>query len=386
MDPDEDLISFGGPDRPGRPGPPRRPPGRAPRGAGWLLLGAAAVAAVAVVLVTQPAQPQQPAPPPTVSVTDLGHRLFGAKVGWELFGRGPGELVSIEPATGRVTSTRVPALDSSGPVSFLIDPHQAIIRPLDYVPGYRVPDGGSPRGLSGLLSQGGPALPGPRPGQVWVVTTSVGRATLTLAGPSGARVTSVPLPAGGPPPLTATPDGSGGVLLTGNTGTFDAGPGGLRRLSLEPLATGPGRWLAVTCSGHHGPGHHQHCHTVVVDSATGAQRTLPGPALPHTPMTPWPPGIIAPDGAAAAILELSRGYQLSLHLVDLGSGADRVLNLPVSQDVDNEIMAWSPDSKWLFVVTDVGAVQVVSASTGRVSSLGVPLPFISQIAVRDAPG
>ena len=368
MDPDEDLISFGG-------------PGRPPRGAWWLLLGVAAAAAVAVVLMTQPGPPRQPAPPHTVTVTDLGHRLLGARAGWELFGRGPGELVSIEPATGRVTSTRVPALDSSGPVSFLIDPHQAIIRPLDFVPGYRVPDGGSPRGLSGLLSQGGPVLPGPRPGQVWVVTTSVGRASLTLAGPSGARVTSVPLPAGGPLPLTATADGSGGVLLTGDSGTFDAGLGGLRRLSLAPLATGPGRWLAVTC-----PGHHQHCHTVVVDSATGAQRTLPGPALPHTPMTPWPPGIIAPDGAAAAILELSRGYQLSLHLVDLGSGADRVLDLPVSQDVDNEIMAWSPDSKWLFVVTDVGAVQVVNASTGRVSSLGVRLPFISQVAVRDAPG
>ncbi len=134
------------------------------------------------------------------------------------------------------------------------------------------------------------------------------------------------------------------------------------------------------------PGHHQHCHTVVVESATGAQRTLPGPALPHTPMTPWPPGTIAPDGAAAAVLELSRDMQLSLHLLDLRSGADRALGLPVSQDADNETMAWSPDSKWLFVVTDVGAVQVVNASTGQVSRLGVSLPFISQVAVRDAPG
>ncbi len=229
MDPDEDLISFGGPDRPDRPGGPVRPrrlPSRAPRWAGWLVLGAAAAAAAVVVLVTQPGQPQPPAPHPTVSVTDLGHRLLGATGGWELFGRGPGELVSIELATGQVTWTRVPALASGGPVSFLIGPHQAIIRPLDYVPGYRVPDGGSPRGLSGLLSQGGPALPGPRPGQVWVVTTSVGRASLTLTGPSGALVTSVPLPAGGPLPLTATADGSGGVLLTGNSGTFDAGPGG----------------------------------------------------------------------------------------------------------------------------------------------------------------
>jgi hypothetical protein len=381
MDPDEDLISFGGPDRPGRPGRARRPPLRAPRWAGWLFLGAAAAAAAVVVLVTQPGQPRQPAPRPAVTVTNLGHRLLGTTASWELFGRGPGGMVSVEPATGRVTWTRVPALDSSGPVSFLIDPHQAIIRPLDYVPGYRVPDGGPPRGLSGLLSQGGPALPGPRPGQVWVVTVSIGRAALVLIRPDGTRQVSVPLPAGGPLPLTATADGSGGVLLTGNSGTFDAGPGGLRRLSLEPLAAGPGRWLGVTC-----PGHHEHCHTVVVDSATGAQRTLPGPALPHTPMTPWPPGLIAPDGAAAAVLELSRDSQLSLHLLDLRTGADRTLSLPVSQDADNETMAWSPDSRWLFVVTDVGAVRVVNASTGQVGRLGVQLPFISQVAVRDASG
>ncbi len=374
MDQDEDLISFGSPGR-----PHRRRSGLG-RWGGWALLGVAVLVA-AFVLAGRSSQPRRQAPRPDVTVSDLGHRLLGATAGWELFGRGPGGVVAVEPATGRVTWTRVPALDSSGPVSFLIDPHQAIIRPLDYVPGYLVPDGQPPHGLSGLLSQGGPALPGPRPGQVWVVTAGVGHVALVLTGLTGARLASVPLPAGGPLPLTATPDGSGGVLLTGNTGTFDAGPGGLRRLSLEPLAVGPGRWLAVSC-----PGHHQHCHNVVVDSATGAQRTLPGPVLPHTPMTPWPPGIIAPDGAAAALLELSRDSQLSLHLLDLRSGADRMLSLPVSQDVDNETMAWSPDSRWLFVVTDVGAVRVVSASTGQVGWLGVPLPFISQVAVRNAPG
>ncbi len=370
MDPDEDLISFGAPDR------PRRRPGRWP---GWLLVGAAAVAAI-VVLVTRPGQAPRPAAHPAVTVTDLGHRLLGVTARWELFGRGPGGMVSVVPATGVVTWTRVPALDSTGPVSFLIDPHQAIIRPLDFVPGYLVPDGKPARGLSGPLSQGGPALPGPRPGQVWVMTTGVGSAALALTRPDGARQALVPLPAGGPLPLSATADGSGGVLLTGPSGTFDAGPAGLRRLSLQPLAVGPGRWLAVSC-----PGHRQPCHNVMIDSATGARRMLPGPALPHTPLTPWPPGLIAPDGAAAALLEMSRDSQLSLHLLDLRTGADRMLSLPISQDVVNETMAWSPDSRWLFVVTDTGAVRVVSARTGQPASLGVPLPFISQIAIRAAP-
>ena len=375
MDPDEDLVSFGSSDR------PRRGPGRSGRWAGWLLLGVAAAAAVVVVLVTRPGPPSRPAPHPAVTVTDLGHRLLGTTVRWELFGRGPGGMVSVEPATGRVTWTRVPTLASSGPVSFVVDSHQAIIRPMDFVPGYLVPDGKPPRGLPGLLSQGGPALPGPRPGQVWVVTASVGHAALALTGLDGTRQASVPLPPGGPLPLTATADGSGGALLTGPGGTFDAGPGGLRRLSLEPLAVGPGRWLAVTC-----PGHRQHCHTVVVDNATGAQRTLPGPALPHTPLTPWPPGIIAPDGAAAAVLELGRDSQLSVHLLDLRSGANRLLSLPISENGASETMAWSPDSRWLFVVTDTGAVRAVNASTDQQASLGVRLPFISQIAVRAAAG
>jgi hypothetical protein len=38
------------------------------------------------------------------------------------------------------------------------------------------------------------------------------------------------------------------------------------------------------------------------------------------------------------------------------------------------------------VVTDTGAVRVVSASTGHAVGLGVRLPFISQVAVRAAPG
>jgi hypothetical protein len=371
MDPDEDLISFGSSDR------PRRRLGRWP---GWLLLGAALVAAI-VVLVSRPGQPHRPAAQSAVTVTDLGHRLLGVTAHWELFARGPGGMVSIVPATGVVTWTRVPALDSSGPVSFVIDPHQAIIRPLDFVPGYLVPDGKPARGLHGLLSQGGPALPGPRPGQVWVATAGVGHAAMALTGPDGTRQASVPLPPGGPSPLTATADGSGGVLLSGPGGTVDAEPGGLRRLSLQPLAAGPGRWLAVSC-----PGHRQHCHNVIIDSATGVQRMLPGPALPHTPMTPWPPGMIAPDGAAAAVLELGRDGQLGLHLLDLRSGVDRLLSLPISQDVVNETMAWSPDSRWLFVVTDTGAVRVVSASTGQAVGLGVRLPFISQVAVRAAPG
>jgi hypothetical protein len=374
--PDGDLISFGSPDRERR-GP--RWPGRPPRWAGWLLLGGAVTAGV-IVLATGSGRPHRPAPRPAVTVTETGRRLLGVRARWELFGFGPAGVLSIQPATGRITRTAIPPLDSTGPVSFLVGPHQAIVRPLDFVPGYLVPDGQPARALTGLLNEGGPALPGPRPDEVWVVTGDSQHAALTLARLGGQRLASVPIPIGGPVPLSATPDGSGGVLLTGPDGTFDVQPGGLRRVSLQPLAVGPGRWLAVTC-----PGHRHRCADIVIDSATGAQRTLPGPVLPHTPLTLWPPGVIAPDGAAAAVLEPGPGG-LSARLLDLRSGASRVLNVAVSQDVVSETMAWSPDSRWLFVVTGTGAVRAVNASTGQVSSLTVQLPFISQIAVRTAPG
>ena len=54
---------------------------------------------------------------------------------------GPDGVVRIELARGRITRTAVPPVDSSGPISFLAGPGSAIVRPLDAVAGYAVPDG-----------------------------------------------------------------------------------------------------------------------------------------------------------------------------------------------------------------------------------------------------
>ena len=45
-------------------------------------------------------------------------------------------------------------------------------------------------------------------------------------------------------------------------------------------------------------------------------------------------------------------------------------------------LAWSPDSRWLFVASADGRLFPVEAATGQVHDLGVPLPPIEQLAVR----
>ena len=77
-----------------------------------------------------------------------------------MFARGSATVLRIEFAHGRITRTVVPALASNGPVSFVATPHAAIIRPLDFVPGFLVPDGRPPYALTGALASGGVLLPG----------------------------------------------------------------------------------------------------------------------------------------------------------------------------------------------------------------------------------
>jgi hypothetical protein len=174
----------------------------------------------------------------------------------------------------------------------------------------------------------------------------------------------------------ATSDGRGGVLVIEYTETgstwYDVRPGGFQRIARELAAVGPTRWLVVDWPAGHC------CSYAIVDPATGARHTLPGPSA-----EPLPGGVIAPDGSAAAIVEGS-GDRLSLHLFNLVSGSDQ--QIPVSVDAQlaaGQWLAWSPDSRWLFVLTAHGKLAVVDARTGHVEGLGVSLPSLSLIAVRN---
>ncbi|MGO9221557.1 MAG: hypothetical protein ACLP5E_27930 [Streptosporangiaceae bacterium] len=311
----------------------------------------------------------------SVRVTEAGHRLLGVRAGWDLLGYGPDRAVRIQPAAGRVTQTVVPPLVSGSPVSFVAGPSQVIIRPWDFVPGYVVPDGKPARNLPGVLEHGGQVLPGPRPGEVWV-RPSLSATSLSLIRLNGSETgVSMRLPSGGW--WLATPDGQGDVLLSGVGEIYAVWPGGSRHLGGMLAAVGSTRWLTVNCYRPH------RCADVVVNPRTGVQRQLGGP--PVVSVSASAPGVIAPDGATAAVFRVSTSGQVTLHLLSLTSGADQRIAVPLEQAANAGTLAWSPDSRWLFVITAHGGLAAVNASTQQVRGLGVQLPWLSQIAVRDAP-
>jgi hypothetical protein len=379
----------------------RSPNRRWPRWLALLLAGAAAaIVAVAVTHRSKPAaspatrapthgsssstpsgpSPSSVVPPTSIRVTNLGHPLLGTAAGWELFGRGVGVLVRIQPALGRITRTFVPGLATSGPVSFLATSNEVLIRPLDLVPGYAVPDGQPARELTGRLSRYGPALPGPDPRHVWVAAGAGPLSTMILVGQDGKPTgASIRVPAD----MNAFPetDDTGGLLLTGTGGTYDARPDGLHRITTGTLlALGPTRWLTRECDSDH------HCATVVIDRTTGARHTLadlPGYASAgHGPVAAagTTPGVISPDGTTAALIDPATAR---VHLLTLASGADHPLAVRYSrQAAPGETMVWSPDSRWLFITESNGRLAVIDAHTRQLRHLGAPLPQLSQLAIR----
>jgi hypothetical protein len=264
-------------------------------------------------------------------------------------------------------------------VSFVVTPTLAIVRPLDAVAGYEVGGQGPARRLPGLLSQGGgPLFAGPDPAHLWVVPEGVHHTAMTLVGldglPAGA---SVRLPANGLS-ITATTDGRGYALLNGGGGVYDTGPSGLRWVARSVAAVGATRWLAVACR------HGQHCRDEVIDTARGSVQRLPGPAVQGPA---WPPGVISPDGSQAAVLSAGGNGKTRLSLINLGNGVSRDVPVPIDQhSLGGQLLAWSPDGKWLFAVAAHGRLVVVAARTGQVTGLGAALPPLAQIAIRAAAG
>ena len=387
----DEIVEFGS----GRSAARRPLPRWVPR-ALLACLVVAALVTVAVRGVSHQARPaaKAPAPPPPMRVTLAGHRLLGVTAGWELFARGPNELLRIQLAQGRITQTYVPPLETASPdVAFVIGAHEAVIRPSDLVPGYVVPDGGQARPLTGVLSDGGPLVPGPGGSQAaWVASGSPTSPELSLISLTGHRSgPSIRFQSGGPQvPATAVSDGRGDVLVTDNNDFFvyDTGPGWDRPVPGTVIAIGPTEWLVDACDPLY-----LHCRDEVVNASSGSRRAVPG-AAPTGPYYyfGWPPtGVISPDGSTAAVAESGRNERLTVHLVDLRTGAIRDLNVPVGMsggDLDvggnaNEnSMVWSPDGRWLFVAATGGKLVVVDMRTGRVEGLGVRLPTVDQVAIR----
>ena len=345
----------------------------------WLLLACLLIAAT-VIAVRHSGGTRQPVRMP-VTVTDFGHPLLGIKTGWELFALGADSVVEIQLAHGRVIRTALPPPEGSGPVSFIVGPRSAIVRPEDNVPGYLVPDSQPPKPLTGILARGGLLLPGPHAGQAW--DTAGGSNSLVLVGADGrATSTRITLPNRNWPSESAMSDGRGEVLVANNSSgkQYDASPHSRRPVAALLTAVGPSRWLGMTCP-------RGICQNVVVNPVTGSQQKLPGSSVPLRTW-PWPefPGSVAPDGLTAAVV-VSRGkVQVALEQISLVSGAVKPIAVPINQNASSQTMAWSPDSQWLFVLAASGKLLAVNISTGKVQSLGIPLPGFSQLTIRSAAG
>jgi hypothetical protein len=364
----EEIVEFGAARRPFG--------GRLPR-----LLLTALVAATLVFVLYRPGthQPNHSAKrtlsPPPVSIARVGHRILGISATWDLFGLTSNGLVSIQFGRAQITRTVLPPTPGDASVSLVLGPRQAYIRPLDNAPGYVVPDGLPGRSLTGILSRGGLLLPGPAPGEEWYISNSE---QITLVGPAGT--------ASGPPfaavaaqypGQSAMADGRGYVVLFNSSGVeYDATPTGLRPVGALLVAVGPKNWLGLGCQ-------QGQCRNVVVNAKTGVRRTLPGAAL-NVVSWPWPaePGVASPDGSLAVVIVTRGALGMALDLVNLSTGRTTTLPVPVGMSSDSRALAWSPDSRWLFVLTGTGRLVAVRVSDGTVHSLGVGLPALSQIAMR----
>jgi hypothetical protein len=311
--------------------------------------------------------------PQPVVTQYFDHPFLGLYSTWELYGLGPTNVVRIQFARARLTRTEFPSLASSGPVSFVVDAGGAVVRPLDNVPGYRVPDTQAAKLLVNALNHNGPALPGPDGRSLWVPTGSGNHDQLMLVDDAGNKVGPV-INIPDSMSSVALPDGAGYLILTDETGSYDARPDGLKRITSGGLlAVGTHQWLVDECDERH------NCSRVVIDRGTGARHVLDHKAPEPTPVT----GVISPDGHYAALVEFGASARYNVHVLDLTTGKDQSLDVPMDDDASGSPLAWSPDSQWLFAAGAAGELFPIHPRTGAVEMMDVPVPPLKQLVIRN---
>ncbi|MDQ1739938.1 MAG: hypothetical protein QOE53_1590, partial [Pseudonocardiales bacterium] len=313
-----------------------------------------------------------------VQVTTLGHPLLDVPADWELFAQGPGVVVRIQLALGRITTTPVPVLTGEAPVAFVVGPDRVFVRALENAPGYVVRDGKRPTELPLLLQQAFSMWPGPDQKHLWTQQPGGEQnqlALLNLDGSSTGVTIDVPTEAN-----VLGSDGGGYLLLAASGGIYDARPGGAHRITSGGLlASGPTRWLVHECDDS------LSCADVVIDRASGAHRRVKIPVG----SVDLNSGMLSPDGRTAAMLVPSDGISASsIQLLDLDSGAALpvLVNISAPEFQLGPQWAWSPDSRWLFVADTAGRVIIIDRGTGRATPLRTRLAPINRLVLRHGAG
>ncbi len=305
------------------------------------------------------------------SIVRVGHPLLGVTGGWDLFALASGATVRIDMAQGRVVTTPVPGLASSGPVAFIAGPREVLIRPLDAVPGYVVRDGAPAVGAQGALATGGRVFPGPDSSHVWVTAGTDAKPVLSLVTLDGKGAGRAPIPI--PPNMaffSAQAGGSGSLVFQGTSGSYAANGDGLHRITTgQVVAASAHGWLVTDCDDRY------RCSTALVDRATGVRHGLGSGLGPNAV------GQISPDRRFAAVaVAVTNGW--SLLVIDLTTGSRRLVPVALTSAFSDGALAWSPDSLKLLMVAADRAIKAVDPATGRVTPLGVQLPPVDQLAVR----
>jgi hypothetical protein len=303
--------------------------------------------------------------------------------GWQLFARTGQGLIRLDLARGRITHTPVPGFGSGGPVSFLAGPQRVLIRPLDNVAGFVIPDGKPAHELTGALSHGGPALPGPKPDQTWVQGNRQLRLARLDGTPLGSKI-RFPKKANYFP----TADGRGYPLVdVPHHGSYEIRPGrGPRRITTgQVVAVGPSRWLVKPENPDN------RCRYQVIDQRTDHRRCLNPKSQLKLPSHAY--GMISPDGHTAALAR-GTGVTTTLQFLDLADGADQTFDvsipgqiglIPGSGRLGNGEVVWSPDSTWLFVINSHHHLVAINRHTAHQHTFGPVISSleIQQLAFRD---
>jgi hypothetical protein len=304
----------------------------------------------------------------SVTTTNLGGPLLAVPHGWELFARDPEAVLRIQLATGRVVRTRMPAVLSDGPMSFVAGPRQVLVKSWQGG-GVVIRDGQPAQALSAALAGYGPVLPGPEPGQLWAPPpgSADDAQRMDLVDFDGRRNEQISVAVSGMP----SSDGAGYLLSYLTGGIYDVRLGSVNRVTTGALlAIGPTHWLTEECDEQH------RCTTDVIDRSTGAHRVL-GPGADSDA----PTGSIAPGGRSAAVLHQEQPLMLSM--LDLATGINHDTGVKIDRDdaYSGASMVWTPDGRWL-IVADVTGRLVVVDRIGHSRLLTNRITGISQLALR----